>query len=259
MAVRQHLKAACFAIGLFGLAACGSEPVDPAAFDAEVQRLADDGDMYGQMFIVLQDRRPQLYSTFRKIALQEYSRGRTPREAGYLAGLRMREKFVAEILQLSRVASDEDVREIIQVMIATYEHLNEENVADCVRLIKGEPLDSVKEFPSDLRKRETQLIIDLLSAPQTVENRRAASQKEVLNWTMNVATLEPSVKNMLTQLSTEKPSKTANQDICEGTITLYKRLSYKKGQTRGALLRGMALMALQQQQIERNLNADESA
>ncbi|MEL6725601.1 MAG: hypothetical protein AAGH90_06700 [Pseudomonadota bacterium] len=259
MAVRHRLKTAFLAIGMIGLAACGGKAIDPSTFDAEVQALAAEGDMYGEMFVVLQDRRPQLYASFRKIALYEFSKGRSAREAGYLAGLRMREKFLAEILQLSRVASDEDVREIIHVMIDTYEHLNEEDAADCVRLIEGEPLKSVKEFPRDLRKRETQLIIDLLSAPQTVANRRAASQKEVLNWTMNVATLEPSVELMLTQLTAEKRGKAANKDICEGTITLYKRLSYKKGQNRGALLRGMALLALQQQQIERNLSDGDSA
>ena len=259
MAIRHRLKAAFIAISVVGLAACGGKTIDPGAFDAEVQALAAEGDMYGQMFVVLQDRRPQLYSTFRKIALHEYSKGRSARDSGYIAGIHMREKFLAEILQLSRVASDEDVREIIHVMIATYEHLNEENVADCVRLIEGEPLKSVKEFPRDLRKRETQLIIDLLSAPQSVANRRAASEKEVLNWTMNVATLEPSVENMLGHLAAEKRGKAENQEICEGTITLYKRLSYKKGQNRGALLRGMALLELQQQQIQRNLSEDESA
>ncbi len=259
MAVRHRLKAAFLAISVIGLAACGGQKIDPATFDAEVEALANEGDMYGEMFLVLQERRPQLYATFRKIAVHEFSKGRSARDAGYIAGLRMREKFLAEILQLSRVASDEDVREIIHVMIDTYEHLNEKSAADCVRLLEGEPLESVKEFPRDLRKRETQLIIDLLSAPQTVANRRAASQKEVLNWTMNVATLEPSVEKMLVQLAAEKRGKAAEKEICEGTITLYKRLSYKKGQSRGALLRGMALMALQQQQIQRNLSEGDSA
>ena len=259
MALRQRLKAVCLSVGMIGLAACGSEPVDVAAFDAEVQRLADEGDMYGQIFVVLEERRPELYGTFRKIALREYANGRTPREAGYLAGLKIREKLMTELLQLSRVASDENVREIIGIMIDTYEHLNEENPEDCVRLIEGLPLKSVKEFPSELRKRETRLIIDLLSAPKTVANRRAASEKEVLNWTMNVATLEPSVQQMMNLVGTEERSKQANAEICEGTITLYKRLSYKKGESRGTLLRGMALMVLQDQQIRRNLSEEENA
>lgn len=259
MALRQRLKAACLAVGLFGLAACGSEPIDVGAFDAEVQRLADDGDMYGEIFLALQDRRPELYTEFRKTALRAYASGRTVRESGYLAGLRMREKLLNELLQLSRVASDEHVREIIGVMIDTYEHLNEKSQADCVRLIEGEPLKTVKEFPSELRKRETRLIVDLLTAPKSVANRRAASQKEVLNWTMNVATLEPSVKQMMNQVSAVKRGKKANEQICEGTITLYKRLSYKKGETRGTLFRGMALMVLQDRQIQRNLSEEESA
>lgn len=259
MALRQRLKAACLAVGFMGLAACGSEPLDIGAFDAEVQRLADEGDMYGEIFLALEDRRPELYVEFRKVALRAYSAGRTPREAGYLAGLRLREKLLGEMLQLSRVASDEDVREIIAVMIETLEHLNEESPADCVRLIEGEELKTVKDFPSELRKRETRLIVDLLTAPTSVANRRAASQKEVLNWTANVATLEPSVKQMMAQLAVEKRGKNADAQICEGTITLYKRLSYKKGESRGTLLRGMALMALQSQQIRRNLNEEESA
>lgn len=259
MTFRHRIKASFLALSMIGLAACSSEPVDPAVFDSEVQRLADDGDMYGEMFAVLKDRRPELYVDFRRVALHEYGRGRTAREAGYLAGLRMREKFLNEILQLARVASDEDVKEMIGIMIATYEHLNEEDANDCVRMVEGEALEKVKEFPGELRKRETRLIVDLLSAPPTVANRRAASHNEVTNWMMNVATLEPSVDLMITHLAAEKRAKKAAPEICEGMITMYKRLSYKKGEARGTLFRGMALMALQQQQILRNASEEETA
>ena len=42
-------------------------------------------------------------------------------------------------------------------------------------------------------------------------------------------------------------------------ITLYTRLSYKSSEDQGTLFRGMALMALQDQQVRRNLNEEESA
>ena len=45
----------------------------------------------------------------------------------------------------------------------------------------------------------------------------------------------------------------------DGMITVYKRLSYKSAEKRGTLFRGMALMALQQQQIQRNLEGGEDA
>lgn len=259
MAFRQRLKAACLAVGLIGLAACGSEPVDVATFDAEVQRLVDEGDMYGQVFAVLKERRPALYVDFRKIAVDAYSQGYSARDAGYLAGMQMRSKFLNEILNLSKVASDDHVKEMISVMMDTYEYLNEKDPADCARLIDGLPLEKVKEFPRDLRKRETQLIIDLLNAPQTVANRRAASQKEVTNWMVNVSTLEPSVAEMLTIMAKEERGKAEAAPVCEGMITLYKRLSYKKGASRGTLFRGMALMALQQQLLLENTKGDEAA
>lgn len=259
MSVRRRLKAAALACGMIGLSACGSEPVDPAMFESEVQRLIDEGDMYGEVFQVLEERRPELYADFRKIALREFTRGYGARDAGYLAGLRMREKFVNEILELSKVASDDHVKEMISIMIATYEHLNAEDPNDCVRNIEGLPLKAVKDFPRDLRKRETRLIIDLLQAPQTVANRRAASQKEVTNWMVNLSTLEPEVALMLELMARDERDTAANGEICTGMITLYKRLSYKKGASRGTLFRGLALMALQQQLVHRNTSSEEAA
>ena len=95
MSIRRGLKAALFACTVFGLSACGSsEPVDPAMFDAEVQRLADSGDMYGEIFMTLKERRPALYVDFRKIAQQEFMRGRSARDANRVAGLRDRKSVV---------------------------------------------------------------------------------------------------------------------------------------------------------------------
>ena len=260
MTIRHRIKASVLALGLIGLAACSSEPVDPAVFEAEVQKLAESDDMYGQMFVVLKERRPELYKDFRRHAFREYSRGRTVREAGYLAGRSMHKQLNNELLMLSRVASDNDVREMISITIASFEHLNEEAPKDCERLTKGEELEQVSDFPNALRKRETQLIVDLLGAPQTAANRRAASRNEVTNWMVNLATLEPSVDLMVGHLAGEgKRSKNAPKEICEGMITMYKRLSYKSAEDRGTLYRGMALMALQEQQLRRNLNEDESA
>jgi len=253
MSIRQGFKAALFACTIVGLSACsGSEPVDPAMFDIEVQRLADSGDMYGEIFITLKDRRPALYADFRKIAQYEFNRGRSARDANRIAGLRMREKFVNELLELSKVASDEHVKEMIGVMIATYEYLGEEDANDCARNIEGAELEEVTEFPKELRQRETRLIIDLLNAPQTAANRRAASRNEVTNWMANLSTLEPSVLRMLQLIEQEDRGKAENKELCDGMITTYKRLSYKKGADRGTLFRGLALMALQQRLLLRN-------
>ena len=80
---RNSFKAVALAVGILSLAACGgSKPVDPAMFDAEVQRLVDEGDMYGEIFMVLKERRPALYNEFRDIAVHEFSRGRPAREGG---------------------------------------------------------------------------------------------------------------------------------------------------------------------------------
>lgn len=253
MSIRRGLKIALVACTLAGLSACGSsEPVDPALFDSEVQRLAEAGDMHGEIFITLKERRPALYADFRKIAQREFNRGRSARDANYIAGLRMREQFLNEILKLSKVASDEHVKEMIGVMIATYEYLGEEDANDCARNIEGAELETVKEFPKELRQRETQLIIDLLNAPQTAANRRAASRNEVTNWMTNLSTLEPSVLRMLQLIDEEDRNKAENKELCDGMITTYKRLGYKKGAERGTLFRGLALMALQQRLLLRN-------
>lgn len=260
MTFRHRIIASFFALGLIGLAACSSEPIDPAVFDAEVAQLAEDGNMYGQMFVVLKERRPEMYRSFYQHALREYGRGRSAQEAGYLAGRHMRNQLNSELLQLSRAASDEDVKEMISITIASFEHLGAEGPKDCERLMQGEELEQVKDFPNELRKRETQLVVDLLSAPQTGANRRAASRNEVTNWMMNVATLEPTVGVMVNHLANEgERSKGAPKEICEGMVTLYKRLSYKNSEDRGTLFRGMALMALQEQQIRRNQAGEEAA
>lgn len=260
MKLRNSFKAAALAVGILGLAACGgSKPVDPAMFDAEVQRLVDDGDMYGEIFMVLKERRPALYNEFRNIAVREFSRGRPTREASYVAGMQMREKFLSEILKLSRSASDEHVKEMIAVIIETYTHLNAEEPADCVRSIEGLTPEKVEKYPPELRKRETQLVIDLLREPQTMANRRVASEKEVLNWMVNLSSLEPGVGDMFNLLEAEKRKRKDDEAICDGMITVYKRLSYKSAEKRGTLFRGMALMALQQQQIQRNLEGGEDA
>jgi len=252
MSLRRGFKAALLACTIVGLSACGGETVDPAMFDSEVQRLADAGDIHGKIFITLKDRRPALYADFRKIAQQEFNRGRSARDANRVAGLRMREKFLSEILELSKVASDDHVKEMIGVMIDTYEYLGEEDPNDCARNIEGAELEEVTEFPRELRQRETQLIIDLLNAPQTAANRRAASRNEVTNWMVNLSTLEPSVERMLELLQEEDRGKGENKEVCDGMITTYKRLSYKKGADRGTLFRGLALMALQQRLLLRN-------
>ncbi len=255
------LKAALVAASVFGLTACGgSEPFDPAMFDAEVQRLADDGDMYGEIFLVLKDRRPQVYDKFRSIAVREYGRGRPVREASFVAGQRMREVFLTEILQLSRGASDDNVKEMIGVIIATYEHLNAEDPADCVRSIDGLKPEKVEKYPAELRKREMQLVIDLLNTPREMANRRVASDKEVINWMVNLSTLEPDVAEMFVLMEGDKKRRAKeNEQICKGMITVYKRLSYKSAENRGTLFRGMALMALKQRQLQKSAEESEDA
>jgi hypothetical protein len=261
MTLRGTLKATFVAVSIFGLTACGgSEPVDPAMFDAEVQRLADEGDMYGEIFLVLKERRPTVYGKFRKIAVQEFGRGRPVREASYVAGLQMREVFLDEILQLSRSASDDNVRAMIDVIVTSYEHLNAEDPADCVRSIDGLPPEKVEKFPAELRKREMQLVVDLLNSPKVMANRRAASDKEVINWMVNLASSEPEIAEMFELMENDgKRRAKDNEKICNGMITVYKRLSYKTAEDRGTLFRGMALMALKQRQLLKSSEESEEA
>jgi len=104
------------------------------------------------------------------------------------------------------------------------------------------------------------LINDVLNSPQTLANRRAASRKEVINWMSNLATIEPGVRRMLQISNKRKRGKGEAKQLCDGMITTYKRLSYKKGAERGTLFRGMALMALQQRlHIRNTTNQDENA
>nr|WP_070958708.1 hypothetical protein [Hyphomonas sp. Mor2] len=259
MTVRNTLKGALLAASVFGLSACGgSAPVDPAMFDAEVQRLADEGDMYGEIFLVLKERRPSLYGKFRNIAVTEFSRGRPVRESSFVAGMQMREVFLTEIMHLSRSASDDNVKEMIDVIITTYEHLKSEDPADCVRSIEGLPPEKVEEYPPLLRKREMQLVVDLLNAPKGMANRRAASEKEVVNWMINMSASEPGVAEMFKLMEQEKKlNGKDNETVCDGMITVYKRLSYKPANDRGTLFRGMALMALKQQQLLKNAEDSE--
>lgn len=258
MKLRNSFKAALLAASLVGLSACGgSEPIDPAMFDSEVQRLADEGDMYGEIFLVLKDTRPALYNEFRQIAVHEFSRGRPTREASYVAGMGMREKFLEEILQLSRIASDDNVKEMIGVTIDTYTHLNAEEPSDCVRSIDGLAPEKVDEYPPELRKREMQLIVDLLRSPKTMSARRAASQKEVTNWMLNLSASEPTVAEMFKLMNAEKRNKKDDEAICDGMITVLKQLSYRSADKRGPLFRGMALLALQQQQLKRLAEAED--
>jgi len=261
MKIGGTFKAALLAASMFGLAACGgSEPIDPGMFDAEVQRLVDEGDMYGEIFLVLKERRPRVYGGFRNIAVREFSRGRPAREASFVAGMQMREVFIDEILKLSRGASDENVKEMISVIIATYEHLNSEDPADCARTIDGLPPEKVKEYPPELRKREMQLVMDLLNSPKEMANRRVASEQEVVNWMINMSSLEPTVLEMLPILeNTEDRGGEQNEKICNGMITVYKRLSYKSAESRGTLFRGMALMAMKQKQLQKNAAEEEAA
>jgi len=255
------LKAAFVAASILGLASCGgSKPVDPAMFDAEVQRLVDDGDMYGEIFMVLKERRPEVYKDFRNIAVAEFGRGRPAREASYVAGMQMREIFLNEILQLSRSASDENVKEMIAVIVDTYTHLNAEDPNDCVRAIEGLAPAKVEKYPPELRKRETKLVLALLTSPKEMANRRAASDKEVINWMVNLSTLEPSVADMFKLIESDKKrGSKEKKKICEGMITVYKRLSYKPAENRGTLFRGMALMALKQQQLLKNAEEGDDA
>lgn len=244
--LRRGLKAAVLACSIVSMAACSQPTVTVGDFDAEVQRLADSGDMYGEVFLALKLRRPELYNDFRRIAEREFNNGRNARDSSRVAGLRMREKFLNEILELSKVASDEAVDEMIDVMMETYHHLGEQNPNDCARNIEGLPPENAEDLPRELRQRETELIIKLLSAPPTAANRRAASRKEVVNWMVNLSRLEPSVGRMLQLIEKRDRSKDENKELCDGMIVTYKRLSYKKSADRGVLFRGMALMALQQ-------------
>lgn len=260
MKLGNRTKAAFLAVSIFGLTACGGgKPVDPALFDAEVQRLADDGDMYGEIFLVLKENRPALYSEFRNIAVREFGRGRPARESSYVAGMQMREKFLVEILELSRTAADDMIKEMIAVSIDSLSHLNEEEPADCVRSIEGLPPEEVDEYPGVLRKREMQLITDLLKAPQITANRRVASEKEVTNWMLNLSTAEPQVAEMFELMVSDKRGGKENKALCDGMITVYKRLSYKPADKAGPLFRGMALLALQQQQLNRLADAEDDA
>ena len=258
MMARGGIKAALLAVSVAGLAACGGgQTVTPEMFDTEVQRLADSGDMYGEVFAALKDRRPELYRDFRRIAQHEFNNGRNVRDSSRVAAMRMREKFLVEILELSKVASDEAVDEMIDVMLETYKHFGEKNPKDCARNIEGLPPEKVEDLPRELRQRETELVIQLLSAPPTAANRRAASRNEVINWMANLSKLEPSVGRMLQVMADGERGKAQNKELCDGMIATYKRLSYKKSSERGILFRGLALMALQERLRIRNLNETE--
>jgi hypothetical protein len=248
----RGLKAAVLACSIVSMAACSQPKVAIGDFDEEVQRLVESGDMYGDVFVALRERRPELYVDFRRIAVREFNKGRNARDSSRVAGMRMREKFLNEILELSKVASDETIDEMIDVMMETYQHLGEQNPNDCARNIEGLPPEKADDLPQELRHRETELVIKLLTSTPTAANRRAASRKEVVNWMVNLSKLEPSVGRMLQLIDKRSRSKAENKELCDGMIITYKRLSYKNSADRGVLFRGLALMALQQRLHLRN-------
>jgi hypothetical protein len=172
----------------------------------------------------------------------------------------MREVFLDEILNLSRSASDDNVKAMIDVIVTSYEHLNAEDPADCVRSIDGLPPEKVEKFPAELRKREMQLVVDLLNSPKVMANRRAASYKDDINWMVNLASSEPEIAEMFELMENDgKRRAKDNEKICNGMITVYKRLSYKTAEDRGTLFRGMALMALKQRQLLKSSEESEEA
>ena len=259
MSVRQRLKAV-FVIGaMFGLSACGGTVVDPSLFNSEIEQLVEDENIYGRVYASLKEHRPSLFVDYHNITLEAYLEGYSAQDATNIAGLQLQSSLRNELLKLAKVASDDDVREMIKVTIAGFEHLNKEDATDCARSIDGLPLETVKSFPRELRQQELGLLLKLLNAPQSVANRRAASQKEVSNWMNNVATLEPMVALMLTRQANDERTGAQDKEYCEGTIELYKRLSYKKGASRGTLYRGLALMSLQQRLFHRNTTTEDAA
>ncbi len=259
MSVRQRLKAV-FVIGaMFGLSACGGKAVDPSLFNSDIEQLVEDENIYGRVYTSLKEHRPSLFVDYHNITLEAYLEGYSAQDATNIAGLQLQSSLRNELLKLAKVASDDDVREMIKVTIAGFEYLNEEDATDCARSIDGLPLETVTSFPRELRQQELELLLKLLNAPQSVANRRAASQKEVGNWMNNVATLEPLVAQMLTHQANDERTGAEDKEYCEGTLELYKRLSYKKGASRGTLYRGLALMSLQQRLFHRNTTAEDAA
>lgn len=259
MALRSGLKAALLAASVFGLAACGGEEApDVAAFDAEVQQLVDSGDLYGELFVYLKEQRPELYDKFRKISLRAYGSGRSAKQSSYLASSRMRQSFVDELLNLSKAVSDEHAKDIIALNMDYFKYLNEQDARDCWNVMQGLHPEHVEEFPKELQKREVQLMVDIMKAPKTAENRRAASPNEVLNWVSNVQKLEPSIEESFMLRTEDKIGKKEAKVICNGHEMLLKRLSHRKPETRGTLLRGMALMSLRERAINRPSEDDEA-
>ncbi len=260
MSIQTGLKAVFLAVSLVGLSACGSDaPVDKAAFDAEIQQLATDGDTYANMFLVIKDRRPELYKEFREIALQEYARSGSAKRGGLRAGIRMRPKFSKELLTLVRTTSDENAAKVISVSIDTFKHLNEEDPKDCVRSLRGEPLETVKNLPPELRNREADVIVAMFKDNDTARDRRAASYNEVTNWVSNVVKLDKDLAAGLAHSTKEKLNKGEAEELCNSTIELYKRLSYKPIDKRGVLFRGMALMVLEEMNRQDALKPEEEA
>ena len=111
--MRHRFKAAFIALGMMGLSACGSAPVDMAVFNAEVESLVEAEDRYGKMFVLLAEHRPQLYLKYRDVAIAAYGQGYSAKDSSFIAGIELRDELQVELQRLARAASDEDVRDII--------------------------------------------------------------------------------------------------------------------------------------------------
>ncbi len=104
MSVRQQLKAALVIGAMFGLSACGGEPVDPSLFNGDIEQLVEDENIYGRVYVGLKEHRPSLFADYHNITLDAYLEGYTAQDATNIAGLRLQSSLRNELLKLAKVA-----------------------------------------------------------------------------------------------------------------------------------------------------------
>ncbi|MEL8055298.1 MAG: hypothetical protein AAGK66_04030 [Pseudomonadota bacterium] len=245
MSIFSKMKAGVLALGLVGLAACGSGVDRTAAMEAELIQLAEQGDQAGRLFVSLKEHRPELYAEFLSVANEELNRLQSAKRAGFKAGERMRPKLMMELSEAVSSASDENVAEMIKLAGRTYRMLGAQDPQECYRNLSGEAPKDMSLYDQNLLDQEVELMISIFEEGR-VSGARAANQAEINAWIMPIARTQPDLIEGLGLLGRKRVSDSQAKQACTSMTKLMNNLQRKSVERRAVLFRGLLKLAEQQ-------------
>ena len=245
MGVHAWIKAGILALGIVGLSACGQAVDRTVEMEAELTRLAEEGDISGRLFLSLKEHHPQLYADFLAAANEEMKKFQSPERAGYKAGERMRAQFIQTLSEDISQSSDENVSDMIAIAVRTYRTLGDADPQECFRNVKGLPPKNVALFTEELMEQEFELMIKVFEDGRA-SGVRAANQAEINAWIMPIATTQPDIIHGLGLMEKARVSDAEAKQVCDSMIGLMGNLQRKPVARRALLFRGMLKMAAEQ-------------